>query len=155
MFFLWKAGSALWFAIAWVLVTLLPVLYIKGVGANVFAERYLYLPSVGFCFGAAHGFHESTQRLPGQYVNGARGALVALLLLFSAQTVWRAEVWEDEITLFSDTLAKSPSVYLIRNFLGIAFLEKGRLAEAREQFVANQRLEPDNEQGFRNEGAVA
>ncbi|HMD85928.1 MAG TPA: hypothetical protein VKO18_14630 [Terriglobia bacterium] len=37
------------FAASWVFVTLLPVLNLRGVGRNVFAERYLYVPSVGFC----------------------------------------------------------------------------------------------------------
>ena len=33
----------------WVFVSLIPVLNIFGVGRNVFTERYLYLPSIGFC----------------------------------------------------------------------------------------------------------
>jgi tetratricopeptide (TPR) repeat protein len=154
MVVLWKAGNPLWLAIAWVFVTLLPVLYIKGVGANVFAERYLYLPSVGFCVGIAYGFHRLTRTLPARSLPIATGVLAGVLMLLSIQTVSRAATWRNEITLFSDTVAKSPSVYLVRNFLGIALLEQGRLAEAREQFVTNQKLDPDNEQGFRNEGAV-
>jgi tetratricopeptide (TPR) repeat protein len=149
-----RAGSALWLPIAWVVVTLLPVLYIKGVGANVFAERYLYLPSVGFSLALAAAFHALTRKLSRPLARAARGALALLLVLLSIQTVRRAEVWKDEIALFTDTLARSPSVYPIRNFLGIALLEEGRLSQAREQFVANQTLDPDNEQGFRNEAAV-
>ena len=37
------------FAAAWVFLTLLPVMNIRGVGINVFTERYLYIPSWGFC----------------------------------------------------------------------------------------------------------
>ncbi len=37
------------FAALWVCITLLPALDIYAVGRNVFAERYLYLPSIGFC----------------------------------------------------------------------------------------------------------
>ena len=37
------------FAALWVGITLLPAMDIYAVGRNVFAERYLYLPSIGFC----------------------------------------------------------------------------------------------------------
>jgi hypothetical protein len=47
---LWRRGRLLAFAIAWLLATLAPVLNPQWVGSNVFAERYLYLPSVDFCW---------------------------------------------------------------------------------------------------------
>ncbi len=50
----WAASRLRWhspaatFALCWVAITIAPALNIAGVGQNVFAERYLYLPSVGF-----------------------------------------------------------------------------------------------------------
>ena len=38
------------FGFVWFFVTLAPVLHIRFLAGNVFAERYLYLPSVGFCW---------------------------------------------------------------------------------------------------------
>jgi len=36
------------YGVFWIALTLAPVMNLTGVGQNVFAERYLYLPSVGF-----------------------------------------------------------------------------------------------------------
>jgi hypothetical protein len=44
-----RKASMASFAAAWVFLTLLPVMNIRGVGINVFTERYLYIPSWGFC----------------------------------------------------------------------------------------------------------
>jgi len=38
------------FGLFWIAATLAPVFNLAGLGQNVFAERYLYLPSVGFCW---------------------------------------------------------------------------------------------------------
>jgi hypothetical protein len=47
--FLWKRARNYSFAVLWVAVTLAPVLNARWMATNVFTERYLYLPSVGFC----------------------------------------------------------------------------------------------------------
>lgn len=46
----------LFFSLIWVVLPLLPVLYIPGLSATPFAERYLYLPSVGFAMMLAYLF---------------------------------------------------------------------------------------------------
>ncbi|MFZ0962451.1 MAG: hypothetical protein WAO35_16255, partial [Terriglobia bacterium] len=46
---LWKRARPASFGLLWLLVTLAPVLNAGWMGAYVFAERYGYLPSVGFC----------------------------------------------------------------------------------------------------------
>ena len=45
---LWRRASVISFALVWFVVTLAPVLNARLLAPNVFAERYLYLPSVGF-----------------------------------------------------------------------------------------------------------
>ena len=47
---LWSRARPLSFALVWMGVTLAPVLNARWMPAGVFAERYLYLPSVGFCW---------------------------------------------------------------------------------------------------------
>src|SRR5207244_2342693 len=43
-----KRNGLVSYAIFWTFVPLAPVMNLTGVGENVLAERYLYLPSVGF-----------------------------------------------------------------------------------------------------------
>jgi Tfp pilus assembly protein PilF len=47
---LWSRARPLSFALVWMSITLAPVLNARWMPAGVFAERYLYLPSVGFCW---------------------------------------------------------------------------------------------------------
>jgi protein O-mannosyl-transferase len=101
------------FAAAWVFITLLPVMNIYALGRNVFAERYLYLPSVGFCLLAASIAASALKRLPQQFPEKFRTPLSVLLLaavvvFFSAETFARNPDWHDDATLFRATLATSP-----------------------------------------------
>lgn len=136
MWRLWKSGNRIWFSIGWVFVTLLPVLYVNGVGLNVFAERYLYLPSLGFCWLIAHLLLKVKKR------GLATGLALALTALFSARTVARAEVWNNEVDLYTTTLKESPSAAFVHNGFGVVLEEKGRIAEAREEFLTALRLQP-------------
>ncbi len=97
------------FAALWVFITLLPVMNIYALGRNVFAERYLYLPSVGFCLLVAVVAASAVKRLP----ENVRKPLSALLLVavvtwFSWETFDRNPDWHDDATLFRKTLDVSP-----------------------------------------------
>ena len=50
---LWKRQHLLSFGLIWFFLNIGPVLNSRWLGPNVFTERYLYLPSVGFCWIAA------------------------------------------------------------------------------------------------------
>jgi tetratricopeptide (TPR) repeat protein len=50
---LWKHGHRASFGFIWFFINIAPVLNSRWLGPNVFTERYLYLPSVGFCWVAA------------------------------------------------------------------------------------------------------
>ena len=47
---LWQRERSASFAFVWMLATIAPVLNARWMPAGMFAERYLYLPSVGFCW---------------------------------------------------------------------------------------------------------
>src|SRR5208282_5311639 len=52
---LWKNARVAAFSVLWMGATLAPVLNARWMPASVFAERYLYLPSAGFCWLAGWG----------------------------------------------------------------------------------------------------
>ncbi len=47
---LWKRAHIVSFALLWIFLLLGPVLNARWMPASVFGERYLYLPSLGFCW---------------------------------------------------------------------------------------------------------
>jgi tetratricopeptide (TPR) repeat protein len=97
------------FAGLWVFITLLPVMNIYALGRNVFAERYLYLPSVGFCLLVAVVAASAVKRLPQNFRKPISVLLlVAVVVWFSAETFARNPDWHDDATLFRKTLDVSP-----------------------------------------------
>lgn len=116
------------FAIAWLVITTVPYLVIRWPQLNVFAERYLYLPSVGVFLLAgallASGFEKGRVT---RVVRFAFAGLVTALVVVSLLTIWRRTPdWRDDITLYTKTLTQSRRAVLIRNNLAVRFLEHGR-----------------------------
>jgi tetratricopeptide (TPR) repeat protein len=104
------------FAASWVFVTLIPVLDLNAVGRNVFAERYLYIPSLGFCLLPTLLASYALARTPA----GAKRTIAACALalvagLYFVQIVRRNPVRRNQFTFFSSTLAASPDSPVLAN----------------------------------------
>lgn len=65
-------------------------------------------------------------------------ALVTLLLVFFATTLHRAWIWQDNLRLYRDTVAKSPGLGAAKTELASALLRRGRAAEAEEILAGMQ-----------------
>src|SRR5262245_53836232 len=65
---LWNHHRLVSFGLIWLMAGLTPVLNPKWLGLNVFAERYLYLPSLGFCWVMAWGLRSLWRAASGRSV---------------------------------------------------------------------------------------
>ena len=130
-----SAGLPL-FALAWLALTLVPSLAIVWkIPDAPLAERYLYLPSVGFCLLVGDLVARLWAALPGAAARRATAiGLGALLLAAAAATVRRNPVWHDDVALWADTEAKSRLSGMAARGLGTAYQQAGRFAEARAAF---------------------
>ncbi len=143
------------FGILWFLGTLAPVLNARWMAANVFAERYLYLPSVGFCWllawpaarlwawaGRAGG---QPRAFRARRYRAAFGTGFAILLgLGAVRIVTRNRDWRNDVTLYRRTLAAEPNAYPIRNNLGTVYWREGDAAAAEREWREAVRLAPNN-----------
>jgi tetratricopeptide (TPR) repeat protein len=112
-------------------ITLVPVLNLGGIGQNIYAERYLYIPSLGFCLLAAGLIH--------RYLNASKTSLFlqsGIVLLFSALTLQHNPTWRNEKTFYEATLAVSPQAMPIRNNFGKILFEEKNLGAAERQFAS-------------------
>ena len=123
-------------------------------GAAPFAERFLYLPSAGFVIIIA-------ALLARARLDSARNVIAVTLPvvvvtgLYSVGTVDRNRVFKDELSLWTDTVKKSPDAALPHNNLGSVFMGMpGYEGEAIEQFRIATRLKPDYSGAFNNLGAA-
>ncbi|HEY4510070.1 MAG TPA: tetratricopeptide repeat protein [Candidatus Paceibacterota bacterium] len=121
----------------WFLVFLSPVLVaLNSVGENVFSERYLFGPSVGFAFLLAYGFVQALQFKKNIYQKYAIGAVIVLTAVSWAVVFERNKDWKDDLALYTKTLEQNPRAYAIQRNLAVELTEKERYEEAIEQLQA-------------------
>jgi tetratricopeptide (TPR) repeat protein len=126
---------------AWFLVTLLPVIGIVQVGGQAIADRYAYLPSIGFfvalVWGASDLLSRTRWRTPLLAVSAL--AIVVACCWLSRQQLRH---WRDSITVFEQALAVTEDNFLAHNNLGEALARAGRRDEAMEHYAEAVRIHP-------------
>jgi tetratricopeptide (TPR) repeat protein len=129
----------------------------RWMATNVFAERYLYLPSVGFCALVGGGFVYLFRRLAGR-IAVLRWTLAAmatvLLSLAAGEIAARNRDWRDDFTLFSRTLAVEPHASYIRTDLAVLEWSSHREVEAEQDWRLALADMPDNPVALSNLGMV-
>ena len=138
-----RRNKMVFLGLLFIIVPLLPVLYIPGLGENTFTERYLYLPSFGFVIlGASLLGWLRVHNRSKAFISITLISLV-LIGLYSTLTINRNKIWKDEYELFSDTVRKSPDGWIPHLSLGVVFYDKGQIDEALEQFQIALKLNPN------------
>jgi tetratricopeptide (TPR) repeat protein len=152
-----RRSRAAAFAILWVIVPLAPVLNARWLVANVFAERYLYLPSAGFCWLVAWAGIRLWDALPASRPLGRRilaAAFVVVCMLFAARTVMRNRDWRNDLTLYQRALEVFPEAHVLRGNLGGMYLNRGDFAAAERELKLSIAHNPDNVITLQNLGVL-
>jgi Tfp pilus assembly protein PilF len=139
---MWRRHHAISFAVLWMGATIAPVLNARWMPAAVFADRYLFLPSMGFCWlagWAASSARRATKNapsLPRAALAGAvPAAIVLVAVLYGIRTVRRNADWRTEETLYRQTLREQPDAQLIRTNLGAVLWDRGDEAGAEREWL--------------------
>jgi tetratricopeptide (TPR) repeat protein len=142
----WRRERLISFGLLWFFVNIAPVLNARWLGANVFTERYLYLPSLGFCWIAAWGVRLLWMRLAGRPTARkfcAVGlAMVAILCL--VRIVTRNRIWHDDPTFYRSTLAAQPDAIALRINLGAVYWNLGSPNQAEAEWREALRRAPNH-----------
>jgi len=155
-FLIYQKSKVVFFGIWWFLITLFPVYNLIPL-FNPFADRYLYIPLVGFCVVSAFVLNDFLGlRLPQSRSSKLITpiAVVIIVSLYSAVTIARHRDWQDGLTLWSKTVKSSPNSSVAHGSLGRAYQEKGRLDEAVEQYKRAIAIYPDDYKAHYNLGVV-
>ncbi|HNW43734.1 MAG TPA: tetratricopeptide repeat protein [Elusimicrobiales bacterium] len=140
---------------AWLfyLITLSPVSGIVKLGSQSAADRYTYLPCLGFALlagGALLAARRAGQRA------GKTGALLACLALAGlGGLAWRQQgYWRDSETLWRHALEVNPDLAFAHYNLGVFQAAQGRLDEAADHYRAAVRSNPVFAQGYYSLGRI-
>jgi Tfp pilus assembly protein PilF len=138
---LWRHAHPVSFAFLWMGATLAPVLNARWMPAQVFAERYLYLPSIGFCWLVAWAATVAWRKADGKSARGiflqrsvALG-LVVVACFYAVATVRRNRDWRTDEVLYRRTLAAQPDAQLIHTNLGVVYSDRGDWADAEREWT--------------------
>jgi tetratricopeptide (TPR) repeat protein len=144
--FFWNRNRLVSFALLFFFVNLLPVLYAPWMAANVFAERYLYLPSVGFCWVlgwvGANAWRWARRR-GGPWPQAAVACVVLIAVLGAVRIIRRNRDWHDDETFYQAVLAQQPDAYIMHINLGALYLDRDDLPRAEQELRAADKLAPD------------
>lgn len=131
----WRRRPWISFALAWAMLQLIP-LYLFLPRFDIANERQLYL--AGWPLLLAAGIELSL------WLNdkALRVVAAALVLGFISLTISRNQAYADEISLWQDTVRKSPRKARVHNNLGHAYLLANQYDAARREFTAALELDP-------------
>lgn len=125
--------------LAFVFAFLLPVLRADAIGGSNFAERYLYLPSVGLAW-LVGLLASRLVRSPLRRALAVAGLLV--LAGLGTAAALRATIYRDDRTLFTAAVRENPGSEIAHNNLGMALYAQGHLEEAEQEYREALRLLP-------------
>src|SRR6266550_1369559 len=142
-----KLSAQVWVALALTVAPILPVLNLKVFHYEyIIQDRYLYLPSIGFCYLAAIVILQIT---------GRRAPLVlaisaALLIAFGASTILQNRVWHDPVALWQRAIDYSPNSWSSHYNLGLAYLGLKQYETAQAELAEAQRLDANRANVYNN-----
>ncbi|MBZ5662832.1 MAG: tetratricopeptide repeat protein [Acidobacteriia bacterium] len=135
---LWKRAHLLSFAFLLIFLPLGPVLNARWMPASVFAERYLYLPSVGFCWllgwAAVKLWNAEGPALLRPLARAVPVLVAVVALLYAVRTVTRNRDWTSDEVLFRQALQSQSDASLVRSDLGAVYYNHGNLAQAEREW---------------------
>lgn len=119
-----KNRSLISFGIAFFLITLSIVSnIIFPVGTNM-AERFMFMPSLGFCLVAAVLLANLASKGQVSGVNSqGLGMIVVIVALFSLKTFTRNPAWKDNYTIFTTDIETSPNSAKLQTSVGGEMIE--------------------------------
>ncbi len=147
----YRRDRLLFFSLLLLVIPLLPAFYMRGIIGKPFAERYLYLPSVGYLLLQAIFISWAREKLP-RAVRSITIVFIVIMGAFTVGTINRNTVWQNSLNLWSDTVKKSPDSAEAHHNLGISYAYQGLWDTAIAELQTALRLQPDNAAAHNNLG---
>jgi tetratricopeptide (TPR) repeat protein len=137
-------------ALVWTVLFLAPVLGFVPLSRTVAAERYLYIPSFGFC--AVVGWLVA-RPVPSRRLHAARLAAAAgVAAVLALGTVVRAETWRNEESLYLAMTRSSPDAAIGYDGLGNVSYKRGDAERAVIHYRRALEKEPRAHRTYNNLG---
>ena len=151
-----RASPTARFALAFLVIFLVPVLNLKAFRADesLLHDRYLYLPSIGFCILAAMGL----EALSARFAERRRAVFATASLLAGALmlglTFHQNFSWQSELALTSNALEVAPRWPFLHNKIGAYYAEQRQWAPAEQAYLKTLEIDPEYYDAYSNLGDI-
>lgn len=141
-------------ALAFLFIFLVPVLNLKAFRAeeSLLHDRYLYLPSIGFCILIAISFDWLSvgfaERRRTVFKSLAATAAVILLVL----TFYQNFSWQNELAMTNNAMKATPEWPFLHNYLGAYYFDQHRYPEAEQAYLEAIAINPKYYDAYSNIG---
>jgi protein O-mannosyl-transferase len=149
---LWKGNAKIKLLILAFSASVAHVLF-APVGSAMAADRYMYVPSLFFCWGIVELLSNTNKKVSSQF---RKTLFQAILFLGVPALTWlsiqRTQVWVDNFTLFSDVAKQYPHDLLANNNIGLHYVKAKEFDKAREAYNRVIKHYPMDYTGYFNMG---
>jgi len=124
------------FSILFFFIALLPVSNLIPI-INFIAERYLYLPSIGFCLIIAYLIDKKMRNrrfMSVPHLSLSYVILIILLCFYSVINFRQNRIWKDDLSLWEQAVKDAPGSFRVRYNLGSAYRLVKDYKKATEEF---------------------
>jgi tetratricopeptide (TPR) repeat protein len=136
------------FSMMWIVLMLIPCVNVVPLTHFFVAERYLYVPSFGFCallaIGADRSLAFAERKKLARLRSGILGLVAVLIMGAGIRSINRNDDWHDAYTLWSSAVREGFNTYRAHNNLGVALTNRGMLDEAVKQYHEAIRVNPNH-----------
>lgn len=139
-----------WF---WYLGTLVPVIGLVQVGGQAMADRYTYIPSIGFFIAVAWAANDLLMKW--KYKKPVLCFLSsAVVLVFAMLTYFQAGHWRDSMSLFDHAVKVTSGNYTAYDGRGLVYKNKGLYDLAMSDFNKAIEINPGYAVSYNNRGNI-
>ncbi len=141
-----KKNTQYWFFISWFFITLLPVSNIIPIG-NIMAERYLYIPIMGFSVIIGILIQKLNFKKPLVTVG-----FTIVIFILGVMSIYRNGIWRDELALWYSTSIREPDSARAHHNIGVVHSANGYYEYAELEYKKTLEINPKDIEAHYNLG---
>jgi protein O-mannosyl-transferase len=123
-----------------ILITPAFLVAFKQIAWTAYAERYVYMASAFVVVASVISVGSLLNKIR-LHIALKTAFVLILLVLAGTATYGRSAIWKYNLTLFQDTIEKSPNYSIVRTLYGFSLVERGDYKDARIQFERAKKQE--------------
>ncbi len=146
-----KTNKIIIFSVIFFILNIVLVLQILPVGKAIMADRYAYLPSIGFFLLLVFAIEKALSFKKGYMIAG--GILSFYILALGVYNYKQVQVWKDSFSLWTYAIDHIPSDVAYNN-RGVEFNKSGEYKQAIDDFNKALELNPTHKEAYNNLGVA-